>query len=355
MFWLGLLLLLSVPLLLAALMYGLHLYLRIRYLYIVVRVFQERPLFIIPRGQPLPDAEDVSFRTRDGMTLRGCYLRPAAPRKGVVLFGLEYGSNRWSAQPYCQHLVQAGYDVFAFEPRNQGDSDSLPNYDPLQWVTDFEVEDSRAALAYLHARPDADPRGVGLFGISKGGGAILLAGINDPLVRCCVTDGIFAVYPVLVPYMRQWFRIYNSDYVFQGLIPSWYYGHIGMIGIRKIEKLRHCRFPNLDRVIGKFKRPLLMIHGEADTYIKPVMAQTIFDKASQPKEFWLVANAKHNQALHVANGEYQRRVLEFFDAHLAGSGAGDQGFLPDASGPRSGSTDTGGEPAPSPAPQHAHP
>ncbi|MFO0929088.1 MAG: hypothetical protein U0736_19045 [Gemmataceae bacterium] len=25
----------------------------------VVRIFQERPLFIVPRGQPLPDAEEV--------------------------------------------------------------------------------------------------------------------------------------------------------------------------------------------------------------------------------------------------------------------------------------------------------
>ena len=60
-----------------------------------------------------------------------------------------------------------------------------------------------------------------------------------------------------------------------------------------------------------------MIHGGGDTYIKPDMARALFDCAGEPKEFWLVEKAKHNQALHVAGDEYRRRVLAFFDQHLA--------------------------------------
>ena len=58
----------------------------------------------------------------------------------MILFGLEFGSNRWSCVPYCEFLREAGYDVFTFEPRDQGDSPAQPGYEPLQWVTDFEVE-----------------------------------------------------------------------------------------------------------------------------------------------------------------------------------------------------------------------
>ena len=64
-------------------------------------------------------------------------------------------------------------------------------------------------------------------------------------------------------------------------------------------------------------RPLLMIHGEKDTYIRPPMARALFDRARDPKEFWLVPGAKHNQALQVAGDEYRRRVLEFFERHVA--------------------------------------
>ena len=70
-------------------------------------------------------------------------------------------------------------------------------------------------MRYLKARPDADPRGVGLFGISKGGSAGLLAAKRDPYIRCFVTDGIFATHTTMVPYMRKWYGIYNDQYAIQ--------------------------------------------------------------------------------------------------------------------------------------------
>ncbi len=318
LFWIGLGLMCSVPVAVTLYLTALHYQLRWKYLHCVERIFQEKPLFVIPRGQPDPDAEDVSFPSADGLTLRGCYWSARRPRRGVILFGLEFGSNRWSCRPYCEHLIEGGFDVFAFECRNQGDSDAQRDYDPLQWVTDYEVRDTEAALAYLKSRPDADPRGVGFFGISKGGGAGLIAASRDAFVRCCVTDGVFGTYTTLVPYMRHWFRIYNSNRGQQTVIPSWYFGQIGRVGLRRIERARRCRFPDLERALPRLApRPLLMIHGGADTYIKPDMARTIYSYAGPPKELWLVPGAKHNQALQLAGEEYRRRVLNFFDEHLA--------------------------------------
>jgi pimeloyl-ACP methyl ester carboxylesterase len=317
LFWLGLLLTGLPALAVLVWLLGLYFYLCRKYLHLVVRIFQERPLFVVPRGQPVEGAEDVRFTTRDGRTLAGCYLRGRGARSGVVLFGLEFGSNRWSCVPYCEALLERGYDVFAFESRGQGDSDPQPGYEPLQWVTDFEVEDTRAALDYLGGRPDADPKGVGFFGISKGGGAGLVAAAADPRVRCCVTDGIFATYTTLVPYMRQWFRIYNRSEHFHGLLPSWYYGVVGLTALRLIQRQRGCHFPHLENALPRLdSRPLLMIHGEADTYIKPSMAEALYERVKGPKEFWLVDGAKHNGALALAGAAYERRVLEFFERHL---------------------------------------
>jgi pimeloyl-ACP methyl ester carboxylesterase len=296
----------------------LHIYVCVRYLRFVTRIFQEKPLFVIPRGQPLDGAEEVRFPTRDGLTLCGCYLQAVPPRRGVILFGLEFGSNRWACRSYCDHLVEKGFDVFAFESRNQGDSDAMPRYEPLQWVTTNEVCDTEAALTYLKSRPDADPNGIGFFGISKGGSAGLIVAAQDPYIRCCVTDGSFATFTTLVPYMKHWFRIYNNHYTIQGLIPLWFYGLIGLTGIWRTQRVRRCRFPHLERYLPCIApRPLLMIHGMADTYIKPDMTTRLFEFAREPKELWLVENAKHNQALQVAGEDYRQRVLRFFETHLA--------------------------------------
>lgn len=317
-FWLGLALTFTLPLFILFALASLHVYLRVCYLHYMVRGFQVKPLFVVPRGQPAPAAEEARFPTADGLTLSGCYLHAAGPRRGVILFGVEFGSNRWSCLSYCEHLREAGFDVFAFEPRCQGDSETQPGYEPLQWVTDFELRDMRAALAYLKARPDADPRGVGLFGISRGGCAGLMAAATDPYVRCCAVDGIYATYTTLVPYLRKWFGIYNSRYALQGLLPDWYYGHLGLVGMRRVERQRRCRFLHLESFMSRLgPRPLLMIHGGGDTYIKPRMARLLFDRAREPKEFWLVKGAKHNQGLQIAGDEYRKRVLEFFQKNLA--------------------------------------
>jgi pimeloyl-ACP methyl ester carboxylesterase len=316
--WIGIALLLTVPAGMFVVLVAVHFHIRWIYLHNMVRIFQEKPLFNIPRGQPADGAEAVTLTTSDGLKLKAGYFKAPGKRKGVVLFGLEFGSNRWSCLPYCEHLLADGFDVFTFEPRNQGESDCQPGYDPLQWVTEFDVRDVKAALAYLKSRSDADPRGIGFFGISKGASAGLMTFARDPFVRCAVTDGMFAAYTTLVPYMRQWFRIYNSYYSLQGLLPSWYYGILGKVGMGWVEQERNCRFLHLEKIVAqRLPVPLLMIHGGGDTYIKPAMAKALFELICGPKEFWLLKGAKHNQALQVAPDEYRSRVLSFFNTHLA--------------------------------------
>ena len=316
----GVALLLFLPLAGTALMAGLYFWLCRHYLDPLKRIFLEKPLFVIPRGQPDPAAEEVALTSADGLTLRGCYQgHTAARRRGVLLFGLEFGSNRWACGPYVEYLRAAGYDVFTWEPRNQGDSDRQEGFEPLQWVTDREVADCQAALDYLKRRPDADPRGVGLYGLSKGANAGLVVAARDRSIRCAVTDGAFAHYSVMVPYMRVWFSIYNPHRPLHGLIGAWYFGTVARTAVRELGRERGVRFPDLEAAVRRLApRPLLMIHGGADSYIKPVMARALFRYARRPKELWVVPDAKHNQAPHVAGTEYRRRVLEFFDRHLAG-------------------------------------
>jgi pimeloyl-ACP methyl ester carboxylesterase len=320
MIWIvsGVVLMLLPPLAVAALLTGLHVWLRIHYLHNLDRIFLEKPLFIIPRGQPDPDAEEVTLTTPDGLKLRGCYLKAtSAPRTGVILFGLEFGSNRWAAVPACADLRAAGFDVFTYEPRNQGESDAQPGFEPLQWITDREVADCRTALEYLKKRPDADTRGIGLYGFSKGANAGLLAAADDPWVRCAVTDGAFGTYSVVVPYMRYWFSIYNSDYALHGLLNGWYYGRIALVSMRNVGRKNGVQYLHVENAVKRLQRPLLMIHGGADTYIKADMARGLFAYARPPKELWIVPDAKHNQAPVVAQDEYKRRVIDFFEKHLS--------------------------------------
>ncbi|MBX9584812.1 MAG: alpha/beta fold hydrolase [Gemmataceae bacterium] len=324
-FWVGVTILAVPPIAIGLGLAVLYLYLRWKYLGFLVRIFQEKPLFVVPKGVPTDDAEHAAFPAADGLTLRGCYLRATAPgpRRGVVLFGLEFGSDRWACRGYCDGLLAAGYDVFCYEPRNQGDSDRDPAYEPLQWVTDKDVADMRAALAYLRSRPDADPAGVGVFGVSKGGSTAFLAAAAEPGIRCLATDGAYATYTTMVPYMKRWIGIYSQRHRLQQVLPGWFYGLVGLTGVKKVARNRGVTYPSVEKAAGKLCRPVLMIHGEADAYIKPEMGRALFDRVRGPKEWWAVPKAKHNQAHQAAGDEYHARVVAFFDQHLgATAGAG---------------------------------
>lgn len=317
--WVGLGIILVPPVAIGLFLAALYLWLRWKYVGHLVRVFQEKPLFIIPRGQPSDVAEPVAFPTSGGLTLRGCYLKTTgSSRKGVILFGLEYGSDRWACLRYCEKLVAAGYDVFAYEPRNQGDSDKDPNYEPLQWVTDKDAADMKSALRYLKNRPDADPRGIGLFGISKGGSTGFLMASQEKGILCVATDGAYATYTTVVPYMQRWIKIYSDRRLLQRILPTWFYGLVGLTGLNRVARNRGVTYPSVEKAVSRIRRPILMIHGEGDTYIKPEMAKALFKRAGAlDKELWMVPKAKHNQAITLVEEEYQRRIVEFFDKHLA--------------------------------------
>src|SRR5579863_377059 len=147
-------------------------------------IFEHRPPIGAELYPPVPDAEQVTIVTKDGLALAGSLLaaRGDSPR-GVILFCHELDSNRWSALSYCEGLLAAGFHVLTFDFRNQGDSQSFPGYQALHWPSVLEVEDALAAATFISNRPDLAPLPLGVFGVSRGGGVALAAAAECDAVQ----------------------------------------------------------------------------------------------------------------------------------------------------------------------------
>jgi len=288
-------------------------YTAVRYAPIIGRVFEEKPLFIPLRLNAEPGGEEVRFRTMDGFELTGSYFRASSrSRVGVLVFCHEYLSDRWSFQPYTNHLRALGYDILTFDFRNHGTSDSDPAYRPLQWVTDHEVGDLQAALTYLRSRGDHDTAGFGLFGVSRGGNTALLVAAQDPAVWGVISDGAFPTRGMMLSYMLRWAQIYVSNPHLYKCMPIWLFRFAAWTGRIRSERRLNCRFPDVERAVSRLSpRPWLMIHGEKDTYIGQKIVRTLFAEASEPKELWIVPKAKHNRCREVAPQAYAERVVGF--------------------------------------------
>jgi hypothetical protein len=86
--------------------------------------------------------------------------------------------------------------------------------------------------------------------------------------------------------------------------------------LRVVGRKRQVRYPSLESAMSRLNRPLFMIHGAKDTYIPVELTEKIFGLARQPKELWIVADARHNQAINLATEAYHARLSQFFQKTL---------------------------------------
>lgn len=284
----------------------------------IERVFDERPVFSVKPGVRPADSHDVEFTTGDGVRLSGSYLRSERSRsRGLILFCHEFSADRWSGEPYWRTLRTEGFDVFAFDFRNHGASDSMIGYTPRHWVSWCEVHDVEAAIRCARQQPDAGRLPLGVIGVSRGGGAAIGAAACCRDVQAIVTDGAFPTHGTMTSYMRKWVKLYGGERSFFDWLPDWYYGLLRDRVLARIARRAGCRFPKLERLIARISpRPLLMIHGGRDSYIRPEIAKGLFECAGTPKDLWVVHGAKHNAAVETAAAEYAARLTAFFEQHL---------------------------------------
>ena len=66
--------------------------------------------------------------------------------------------------------------------------------------------------------------------------------------------------------------------------------------------------------ISSVHAPLLIIHGDADEIVPFSQGQAVFEAANQPKQFWAVPGAHHNDLLYTAGPEYVKRLRAFYES-----------------------------------------
>jgi hypothetical protein len=64
--------------------------------------------------------------------------------------------------------------------------------------------------------------------------------------------------------------------------------------------------------IGRVRAPLLFIHGDRDEVIHYGLGRDLFAAAPEPKSFWTVERAGHNDLLEVAGKDYREHLAAFY-------------------------------------------
>ena len=296
-----------------------------RYVRIMLNIMKDTPppLAWGPLDFERIEGHVVRFRSFDGTSLRGMFLFAdrGLPRKGLVLFCHEFTSDMYSCARYCRPLLEAGYDLFSFDFRGHGESSCPEEYQPRQWVSDHEVDDALGAIAFVedHLESQGLPVELGIFGISRGAGAAIIAARRNPAIKAVLTDGLFSSDMALEALMKRWAYIFAKvKFVYENHPPAFWRFLRWLLFIFAHRKFR-CYYPSIRKALPRMHpRPIFMIHGERDSYIPIDQAEFLHQIAPEPKSLWIVPGAKHNQGCIVAAQEYAEKTVGFFDHYLAG-------------------------------------
>jgi dienelactone hydrolase len=125
--------------------------------------------------------QNVTFKTKDGVSIAGTLYLPGRPAPAVILLHMQTRSREdW--QMLGQRLADAGIAALTIDLRGHGASDHGPPPATGSELGAMQL-DIRAARAFLVARSDVLGGRVGLGGASIGANLAVLAAAADPSVR----------------------------------------------------------------------------------------------------------------------------------------------------------------------------
>ena len=262
----------------------------------------------------------IALKARDGLGLIAWWFAADAspgPVRPSIIVCHGHGADKRASLWVAADLLPR-YNVLLLDLRGHGESD---------WATTsvgyIERLDIEGGVDWLLNQ--LGPHAIGVLGISMGAGAAIQAAAECPAISAVVADSPFArlTSPVgEVICARGYPRIVSN------VLAWWVCAIAGWLG----QPRGRWRDP-IDVVARIAPRPLLLIHGEADTLIPVHNAHALYRAAGEPTELWTVPGAGHARVADLDHRAYRERVGAFFDLWLgASSGSAGEPATPTGAG-----------------------
>jgi fermentation-respiration switch protein FrsA (DUF1100 family) len=218
--------------------------------------------------------EDLTLTTEDGVRLHAWFL-PVPKARWTVLV------SHGNAGNICHRLDRAlllqarlGASVLLYDYRGYGRSEGSPDEAGT-------YRDARAACHWLVRNGKTRTDRLVLFGESLGSAMALDLALSEP-AAALVLESPFTSVPDMA-----------RTTIFYPLAP-----------------FVRTRYDNLGK-IGRLRLPLLVLHGDRDSIVPFALGRRIFEAAPDPKRFYAIPGADHNDT-YIAGGDAYWKTLASF-------------------------------------------
>jgi fermentation-respiration switch protein FrsA (DUF1100 family) len=252
-------------------------------------IFEKSFIYFPTRGhEATPSAlglphEDVRLVAEDGVRIHGWYL-PVRDARWVTL--VSHGNAGNISDRLDRALLLQGRlrsSVFLYDYRGYGASEGSPDEAGT-------YRDARAAYRWLVEEKRVKPDELVLFGESLGSAVALELAVARP-AAALVLEAPFTSVPDVA-----------RRTIFAPLAP-----------------FVRTRYESLARV-PRLRMPLLVMQGDRDEVIPPALGRRLFEAAPEPKRYFAIPGARHNDTYDVGGEAYWRALAGFLDAVAGGAG-----------------------------------
>ena len=221
--------------------------------------------------------EDVWLRTADGVKINA-FFHSNPDSKQVLLWFHGNAENIGYGLGQMRELATLGTNILAVDYRGYGKSEGSP-YEAGVY------KDADAAYDYLVKQRQFRPQDILVYGHSLGGAVAVNLASRWPCGGLIVQSSFTSA--------RDMAR--------------------RMLAIPLIAYIVKSRFDSMER-IRDVHAPILIAHGTRDDVVPFAMGQQLFAAAPEPKQFYPIPGAGHNDMLEVGGEAYLACLKEFVES-----------------------------------------
>ena len=221
--------------------------------------------------------EDVHFQASDGARLHGWYV-PGDSQVTWLWFHGNAGNISHRLEDLMLLRTNLGVNVFLFDYRGYGLSEG-------QVSEEGTYRDATGALDYVLSRQDVDPQKIVYFGRSLGAAVAVWLAAEHPPYGLVLESPFTSVKDM-------------AQKAFPRL---------------PLHLLVRTKYDSLSK-IGSLSSPLLILHGDEDEIVPFTQGQRLYDAASEPKSFYRIAGAAHNNTYIIGGEPYFRALADFVES-----------------------------------------
>jgi len=271
------------------------LYLAVLALAVRVSLYPVRsPIFLSPGALGVPQ-EEVEFASIDGTPLRGWWVRHDDPT-GIAILVHGYLMNRAELTPLAARLHAKGWASLIIDLRAHGKSGGKKSSLGVQERFDVEAAARLARETYPGAK-------IVLIGSSMGSAASAFALAEQPgIADGIILDSGFSRLP-------------------DAVLGWWYF-----VGGKPLRALLWPTVPlagpfvgfnpykvDVGKALAKAEKPVLLIHGDADTLANPAQAKRNLEMAGDRGEIVWFERCGHSEARWLHPERYYAAVEDFLE------------------------------------------